>query len=168
MTSGFGAEPLAGRAFSSFGWADYDEDGDLDLLISGQDREGETSTLLFPNIAQDIPPNQSPNPPFNLASVVTGNDVVFSWQTGSDIETPIEGLTYNLAVGQISETSFEIVAPNSLDTGRRQVLRQGNAGSNLGWKLEDLAPGTYYWTVQSIDTDMTGSPFADVQSFIIN
>lgn len=168
MTSGFGAEPVAGLAFSSFGWADYDEDGDLDLLISGEDREGISSTRLYPNINEDIPPNQTPNPPFNLTTVVTGNDVVFSWESGTDVETPTEGLSYNIAVGQLSETSFEIVAPNSLDTGRRQLVRQGNTGSNLGWKLENLAPGTYYWSVQSIDTDMAGSPFAAVQSFIIN
>jgi hypothetical protein len=31
---------------------------------------------------------------------------------------------------------------------------------NTSWSLKNLSPGTYYWSVQAVDTGFTGSPWA--------
>ena len=165
-TAGLGASPVDGLRYSMSSWADFDEDGDLDLLIAGEDFAGEYFTKLYGNIGA-IPPNQPPAPPTAGAAVVAGSSVTFSWSAGSDNETPSSALTYNLRVGT-TPGGIDVLAPLSLPGGKRLVVRPGNTGSNTGWRLEGLPPGVYYWSAQSVDTDMVGSSFSAEQTFVIN
>lgn len=47
-----------------------------------------------------------------------------------------------------------------LQTGYRRVPRPGNAGYHREFVLQQLFPGTYYWTVQAVDETYRGSGFA--------
>ena len=165
QTAGLGASPVVGLAYSASAWGDFDQDNDLDLLLTG---ETFTDSLFFGIYGNMGGANLRANAPFaNLNAVVAGSEVTLSWDPGSDTETMSLGLTYNLRVGT-SPGSTDVFASNSLADGGRQLIRRGNVGSNTGWRLRDLSPGTYYWSVQSIDTDLMGSFFSLEQTFEIN
>ncbi len=149
-------------------WGDYDNDGDLDLLISG-DMSGTRITKLYKNNCLSI--NNAPNSPTGLVSNGTsfcqGTDIILSWDESTDTETPSLGLSYNLRIGTTPGGS-EIINPMSISSdGYRKVVMSGNVGSNLGITLKDLPIGTYYWSVQAIDASYSGSEFAAENSFEI-
>ncbi|NND72060.1 MAG: VCBS repeat-containing protein [Rhodothermales bacterium] len=164
QTSGLGAAPVEGLRYAAGAWGDFDEDNDLDFLVSGSTGSDSLFTALYGNAAG---PNFRPNPPFSLSSSVSGSSVTLTWDAGSDFETPSAGLTYNIYVGT-TPGGTDVVAPNSLPDGKRLVIRPGNAGSNTGWRIDNLPIGTYYWNVQAVDTDMRGSSFSVEQQFVIN
>ena len=141
------------------GWMDYDNDGDLDLFIAGNTGTvGTDFTGIYRN--NTAVSNTPPTAPTNLAVDVFGTSVTFSWAASSDAQTPTASLTYNLRVGTTPGGS-EIVAPQSLSSGKRLVPASGNTGHNLMAKLSHLKPGTnYFWSVQAVDTAFAGSAFA--------
>ena len=100
-------------------------------------------------------------------SVSTKYLVSFNWKAASDDNTPSSGLTYAVSIGTKSGAS-DILDPNaSLTTGTRKTPEAGNAGKNLSI-TQILAPGTYYWTVQSIDASNAGSKFTGTRIIQVN
>ncbi|WP_293337891.1 FG-GAP-like repeat-containing protein, partial [Microcoleus sp. CAWBG58] len=137
-------------------WGDYDSDGKLDMLL---DRD------IYRNNSPNA--NTPPTVPTGLRSQVSNREVSFNWNPATDAQTPAAGLNYNLRVGTTPGGS-EIFAPMSLNNGTREIVGLGNASQNTNWQLKDLQPGTYYWSVQAIDTAWAGSPFATEGSFTIS
>ena len=43
----------------------------------------------------------------------------------------------------------------------------GNVYFNTSWYLKNLSPGTYYWSVQTIDNSLLASSFSGEQQFVI-
>jgi hypothetical protein len=158
---------LTGVAFSSGAWADIDNDGDSDLFISGWSLSLNVSIAkLYRN--NNPVANTPPTVPTNLNSSVNGQDVTFSWNKSTDIETPQNGLTYNLRIGT-TPGGIDVISPMSdLVTGKRRIVRRGNTEHNNQWTIKGLAPGTYYWSVQAIDNCFAGSPFANEKTFTIS
>jgi len=142
---------LAAETHSSVAWGDYDNDGDLDILITGSG-----GTFLYRNVGR--PSNAPPLAPTNLAAVRNGNQVTFSWSAPSDDHTPTSGLNYNLRVGT-SPGGDQIVPGMAAASGYRRVPRLGNAQERTSWTIA-IPPGSYYWSVQAIDGAFQGSPFA--------
>ncbi|MBF0452062.1 MAG: VCBS repeat-containing protein [Candidatus Magnetomorum sp.] len=158
---------LIGLADSSAAFGDYDNDGDLDILITGYDSSDELRSILYKN-NHDIP-NTSPSAPESLTSVVTGNQVYLSWAAASDAETlSATGLNYNLSIGS-SPGTCDILSPMSLplSSGYRLIPSKGMF-QNLSATVNYLNEGTYYWSVQAIDTAFAGSPFSSEYSFTVN
>jgi hypothetical protein len=145
-------------------WGDANNDGRLDLLISGYFNVSDYRTLIFLNNASVA--NTPPMPPANLSATVDGNNVHLNWSAGSDTQTPSSALTYNLRVGTTPGGS-EIVAAHALANGTLTVPRHGNQGQLLSKLLNNLPNGTYYWSVQSVDAGFMGSAFAPEQSFTV-
>src|SRR6185436_18219135 len=51
--------------------------------------------------------------------------------------------------------------------GQLLVPQLGNAQHRLSSVLTNLLVGKYYWSVQTVDTSFTGSPFAEESSFVV-
>jgi|GEM_PF-877336 len=156
--------PLQPVRVSSVAAADYNNDGALDVIVSGLSASGRF-TKLYRN-HQSVT-NSPPISPANLMSNVGNGIVNFSWYKSSDDHTPQIGLHYNIAIGT-SPGNYNILSPMSdVGTGKRRISRIGNCQSN-NWYIKGLQPGTYYWTVQAIDGSYLGSQFAQEQSFSVS
>lgn len=148
-------------------WVDYDNDGDLDILMVGyvEGRPGVYVSKIYRNDMNAV--NTAPSAPTALSSSVVGNSVTLNWGKSSDRETPSEGLTYNLRVGRAPGGS-DVVSPMAdPQTGYRRMLKLGNTNHSRTWTIKNLPPGTYYWSVQAVDNAFAGSPFAPEQSFVV-
>ncbi len=158
------AAGLTGVARSSAAWGDYDNDGDLDLLVSGY-RNGVDSTWLYRNNATSA--NNAPGAPAGLNASVASGQVALSWASATDAQTPPAGLTYNLRVGT-TPGGTDVSSPMaSTATGYRRIPAMGNVQLGNTAILKGLASGTYYWSVQAVDTAFAGSPFAAEQTFTV-
>ena len=154
---------LAGVSWSSVAWGDYDNDGDLDILLTGR-----TSTVYVSKIYRNNSSiaNTVPNEPFNPQANVLGNNVALSWDKATDNQTPQDGLYYNLYIGT-SEYGVDTLSPMAeVPDGFRRIAAIGSQNENTSWAINNLPDGLYYWGVQAIDTAFAGSPFA-LDTFII-
>ena len=148
----------SGRAI----WGDYDNDGDLDILLSGSSSSGSVTKIYRNDLTS---PNASPSAPTLLNADISKANVTLSWDKVSDDITPAQSITYNVRV----KDSFgnEKVNYQSNSNGSRQVVSMGNAQLDTTFFLRNLAVGTYYWKVQSIDNGFSASPFSAETSFSI-
>jgi alpha-tubulin suppressor-like RCC1 family protein len=144
------------------GWGDYNGDGRLDAVLSGNSRSGAILRLYKNNWPIR---NTRPASPQQLSAVVN-NDVRLSWIAGSDAQTPASSLSYNVRVGRTPGGS-DVLSAMSRPDGWRRVPGLGNAGYNNRFTLKGLAPGKYFWSVQSIDGAFAGSVFASEQTFTV-
>jgi predicted nucleotidyltransferase len=156
---------LASVTCGSVAWGDYDNDSDLDILLTGITSSGVVAKIYRNN---NITPNTLPSTPSNLQSVVSGQDVTFSWDKSTDNETPQDGLRYNLVIGT-SPNAINTLSPMSdRNTGYRRVINLGNTNHNNSWTIKGLdSSQTYYWSVQAIDNCFAASEFAPEQSLLI-
>ena len=155
---------LTGLDSGSAAWGDYDDDGDLDILLTGRNASWDTVTHVY---VTDGPANTAPLPPTNLAAATAGDVVTLSWSATADAETPPAGLTYNVRVGT-SSGAGDVVAPMAdLVTGQRRLAAMGNAQQTISHPLLLPLAGTYYWSVQAVDTAFAGSNWADEQTITI-
>lgn len=149
----------------SFAWGDSDNDSDLDLLVSGSVGGGDPITQLLENLLAE--PNQPPAAPNNLSASISSGQVSFGWSPASDSETPVSGLSYNLRVGS-SPSAADVIASLSTGSGQRLVAQPGNMGPDTTALLKrNLLPGTYHWSVQTVDNGYAGSTFAPEETFSI-
>ncbi len=142
---------------STVAWGDYDNDHDLDLLLTGSNTQ--TYAKLYQNNGGLS--NTKPNAPTNLRVTYPGGAYVnFQWDTASDQQTPSNGLNYNLRIGS-TPGGNQIVSSMSNSSGFRHIPFRGNANSNCSWKiLVSALPVHFYWSVQAIDGAFEGSSFA--------
>lgn len=154
---------------SSLAWADYDNDGDLDFIISGLDLGDNPFTTIYRNMAGEniFSFNTPPTPPETFETDMLEDDVILSWSGASDEQTAIPALSYNIMLGATSG-GHELVVPMAhYPDGYKLVAGNGNAGQSGTFRLSGLAPGTYYWSVQSVDQAFEGSPFSQEQTFTV-
>ncbi len=143
-------------------WGDYDNDGDLDLLLAGN-VGGQTETHLYRN--ESSTPNTAPSAPTGLtASVASTTSLTFSWTAATDTETHSNGLSYNLRVGTTPGGSDVFSTMADTTNGVRTVAETGPI-QGTSYTLAGLTPGvTYYWSVQAVDTSFAGGAFATEES----
>ena len=151
---------VAGLLFSSAAFADYDGDGDLDLVQVG---DGVTNQYRNDHLRVNDPPSA----PAGLSATSSGESVSLSWEAAFDEQTPAAGLSYNLRVGS-APGAIDVVNPlANVESGRRLVSGDGNVCQNTSWTLRGLAPGVYFWAVQALDNAYNESPFSEEGSFTI-
>jgi hypothetical protein len=146
---------------SSSEWGDYDNDGDLDILLTGESTSAKISKIYTNQISTANTPPSIPN---NLIKTVSNSNVTFTWDKATDKETSQNGLSYNLVIQSIDGKIIK--SPMSdFDNGIRKVVGIGNVGQNNSWTIKDLPEGIYSWSVQAIDHNYSGSPFAPQVTF---
>lgn len=144
--------------------ADFDNDGSLDILLTGSKSGGGRLTELWHNLALIV--NTPPPAPSNLSATISNNLTLLSWSAPMD---SISGtnLSFNLRVGTTPGGS-DVVNPNSDNaTGFRRVPALGNAQIRTTAQL-NLPPGTYYWSVQAVDEAYLGGLFAQESVLVVN
>ncbi|GAH76601.1 unnamed protein product, partial [marine sediment metagenome] len=162
---------------------DYDNDGDLDLALSGDTGSGYISKIYksfeaeFSN-SNSVP--SSPNQGFSSVYSSSTDRFEFKWDYGSDIETPQKGLYYNIRIATepISDNIDKwIISPSTgASVGYASCQNLGNYPH--GFISTSTQPGlrfnspvennTYYWQVRSVDTGLLFSEWSDQQSVYFN
>lgn len=89
-----------------------------------------------------------------------------SWQAGSDAETPVVDLTYELRIGT-SEDAGDIVAANALPDGTRRNIAEGSNGfaREKVYDVSTWPAGNIYVSYQVVDGCWRGSEFSPVAVF---
>lgn len=148
---------------------DINNDGKLDMIVTGQNQQFKGVTTLYLNKCSKT--NTAPNSPEGLTVKKEGNQITLSWQEAADAgdadtQTPSKALTYNIRIGTKSNGT-EVVSPLAdLKTGKRFVVEMGNVGHTTSYTIT-LPKGTYYWSVQTIDNGYMGSNFSTEQIFTV-
>ncbi len=154
ITAGLGA-----MQYSSVAWADFDNDGDLDIASSGQvgGSDWERTGVHLNQVAGTA--NTPPSAPVGLSASIAGSDITFSWNAASDSQTPAGGLTYNLRIGTSPGSDNLMPAMANPTSGYRRIPTYGNAQKRLSWTLHNL-PRPLYWSVQAVDSAHAGGAWA--------
>ena len=141
-------------------FVDYNNDGKLDIMITNN-----STAKLYKNNYYHV--NQKPDPPTILSDSVWSDYVFMVWNEGNDIESTAAGLYYN---GYLYKDNGDTIWNSKSDkaTGFLKTVHHGNANKNTHWMLHLEQPGTYFWSVQSIDQAYKGSTFADEKQFSIS
>lgn len=133
---------------SSAAFGDLDNDGKLDLIISGYTGSTYVTKIYKNNTAVANTPPSPPTVVFDQAS----STIVFTGT--SDATTPPLGLTYNLRIGTSpgAEDVFSVVENSD------GYLRKAKRG-RYKFYFEPQSLTTYYASAQAIDHTFSGSAF---------
>jgi hypothetical protein len=166
---------LIGTWFGSLDWGDYDRDGRLDLLVTGATLPRDHATygtdlkpvtLLYRNTVV-VDSNSAPAIPGGLAAQAGTGKATLTWSASTDKETDQKAISYNIRVGT-HPGGFDVVSPlSNTSSGFRRIPKPGNQEARTLATLTNLAPGTYYWSVQAVDNQYAGSSFSGEKSFQI-
>ncbi len=153
---------------SASAWGDYDNDGDWDVVLAGIN--GTATKVFYRNdliTGTGFRQNTPPEIP-QLTDIYVWEDyAVINWLPATDSESPQEAITYNLRIGSAPGESNILSADADITTGNRYIPERGNMGSNTFAIIRNLAPGTYYYSIQSIDQAYKGSEFSQELSFVV-
>lgn len=146
-----GSEPFIGIGSSSdVQLLDYNNDGKLDILLSGLDNKiqnAPASTALYRNTTDTS--NQKPTPPTRLELKEQENKFIFSWEGATDDKTPEPGLSYEISIG--TENGKANIAKYIVTT-KHWFLDKSKLPSDAN-TLDKI-----HWNVKSIDA---GNAFSD-------
>jgi len=151
------SQSLTGLRGSAAGLADVDGDGDLDVLLSGEDADAVRHTQIWTSTGAVA--NTAPAPPDRLESpIVTGQGISLSWNDGDDDHTGSAALSYSLRIGTSSGGSD--IFSGTASAGPGNVSREKNVRLTI-----PLARDTYFWSVRAVDGAYRPSPEAQEQTF---
>ena len=146
---------------NSAAWADYNNDGRLDVLLTAINFSYFTQVWRNDN---GVTTNTTPAPPSGLTATLSGSSLLLGWNAASDLQTPAAGLTYNLRIGTTPGGS-DILAPSAAPNGWRRLPALGNAQHGASTLFNFTVGTPYYWSVQAVDVAFAGSPFSAESTF---
>jgi hypothetical protein len=150
------------------GIIDFDNDGDLDIYISGYHVEdysyyGRQAKILLNQtiVSSKGITNARPGAPQNLSSIQDSLGVHLSWNKPTDDHTSPEGITYDVVLFRNGKS----ITKGSHDPATGQRFRL-NAGKSTGIAtVNNLLVGSYTWRVQAIDGSFEASDFSAEGTF---
>lgn len=157
-------ETLPGLDQCSLAWADYDGDGALDLMMSGND--GTTRLMrLYRSLNADFGiVNSTPSTPFSFVPSYAAKLLTIGWSGPNDTETyDSRGLFYDVRVGTTPGGS-QIVSGAGATPFLGSYPHGNITTGNPGIKLNLTQSGTYYWSVRSIDAGLRRSSWSTEMS----
>ena len=158
---------------SSTQWGDYDNDGDLDLLMTGETHTGELISRVYENLEGFTNSNTDPSKPIMLLSEVNIDTVNISWQSGLDLDnqsghgrTPNLGIKYQLQMGE--DQNYNLGGnTHSIISGAYGTGRMG-ARNGTNYMIHQLPEGRYQWRVKAIDYSLGASEWSNWDYFYID
>ncbi|MEG2598709.1 MAG: T9SS type A sorting domain-containing protein [Muribaculaceae bacterium] len=145
----------SGSTLSAF---DYDSDGHIDVAAIGYSDEGGPEFAVYHNKGNNTA-NTKPTAPSNLTSVVDNGVITFSWDAGSDKETPANMLRYNVVV-KTKDSKIISLVPADLTTGALKIANVNASLINKTYSLRLAKDDVAEWGVQTIDASKDVSAFA--------
>lgn len=150
------------------GVIDFDNDGDLDIYVSGYHIKGNSEygrkakILLNQMIVSGKGiPNAPPDAPHDLTSTQDSQGVHLSWSISNDDHTQSGGITYDVVLIRDGKT----ITKGDHDPATGQRLRLSPGRSTGVSTFNNLPTGQYSWRVQAIDGSFAGSDFSEEGMF---
>jgi hypothetical protein len=154
---------LLGLRNSTVNWVDYDNDGDLDLFLTGIASIGGAKTLLYKSEILNKR-NAAPAIPSGLVAEDLGNGKIkFQWTPPSDDYSA--SLGYVVRLGKTPGGTELSNTESNLLTGDRLITKLAPIYTNF-YEMQ-LDPGKYYWSVQAVDSGLKGGAFAAESTFTL-
>jgi|GEM_PF-1003372 len=148
---------------SAISWGDYNNDGNMDMIITGTKAIG-TETVIYVN-DQGSNKNAAPSIPTGLTVSDLGQGkIVLKWKAPVDDHTPSKSLSYMIRLGTKSGSGDLSTLPID-SAGRLQSPTIPVIGTNEYYI--ELPPGQYFWSVLAIDGNFKNSKFSQEQSFVL-
>jgi hypothetical protein len=154
------SQTLLGVEYSSVAWGDYDNDGDLDLVLTGHN-VSEAVSKIFENDESESGSNHEnmiPSPPNSLVCTYSDGKLILIWSDAVDNETTSHkktsspGLYYNLRV-RSEPGADDLVAARYGSPLLGNFLSKKKPGNQNMLTFGVYGKG-YYWSVQTIDTTL--------------
>lgn len=136
---------------------DFNNNLTPDVIIMGYNDNGPHFQIY--NSMQSRELNTVPTAPVKLAATANGNSTVFTWEAGSDKETPAAALRYNL-YAKLKSGAIVSMVPADPTTGTLKQANVDAATTATSYSLNIPADEIEEWGVQSIDGAKASSIFA--------
>ena len=146
------------NSWYAFEFGDFDNDHDIDVFGLNTNNTG---TYLN----QSSQTNTQPKKPENVSSQVNENSITINWTEPNNND---KQLSYNVYIGTEQKITDILSPMANLDTGYRKIVDIGNAQYKNELTINNLANGTYYYGIQSIDNQYEGSLFTEEKTFVVN
>ena len=162
------SQNLVDLSYSYSSWADFDNDGDSDLLLMGISTSGNPETVLYSNTlnSNGFVPNLPPFAPIDFSSEMNGNELILKWKP-SPYNTNGKNIFYNVRVGLNPGSSEIMSTASNVLSGQMLLPSFSNVTQDTFWILQGLREADYFWSVQTIDPSYSASEFAPEETFSI-
>ncbi len=147
---------------AAFCWWDFNNNHKPDFISTGYTLTNSQTKLYA---AGDLAANTAPSAPQNLNTIISGDSVIFSWDTSDDDVTPTQAQTFEIYMEDYQKNVLRTTLSDTT-SGKRFISKYGTIFTDSKI-IKNIPEGKYFWSVQAIDQAYEGSLFAPVDSFVI-